>query len=80
MRAYDAPTPGKEFAGGSSAPTPGANHGGYAGHTPREGGGGMGQTPKFSGDAPTPFGGLPETPGWTGDDAGPRYEEGTPSP
>lgn len=46
-------------------------------------------TPKFSGDAPTPFSGLPETPGFgmgagggddDRDDGGPRYEEGTPSP
>ena len=75
-RAYDAPTPGKEFAG--SAPTPGAANG-YAGQTPMNSGG-VGQTPKFSGDAPTPFGGLPETPGFSGEDGGPRYEEGTPSP
>jgi hypothetical protein len=38
-------------------------------------------TPKFSGDAPTPFGGQPETPGWgAAEDTSPRYEEGTPSP
>ena len=68
-RVYDAPTPA------ASAPTPGASNG-YGG------GGAAGQTPQFSGDAPTPFGGgLPETPGWSGGDAaGPRYEEGTPSP
>ena len=93
-RAYDAPTPGKDFA--AAAPTPGATNG-YVGHTPAAataaataaggggggGGGGVaGQTPKFSGDAPTPFSGLPGTPGWSGggEDAGPRYEEGTPSP
>ena len=77
-RAYDAPTPGKEFAG--SAPTPGASNG-YVGQTPAAtGAAAVGQTPKFSGDAPTPFGGLPETPGWSGEDGGPRYEEGTPSP
>ncbi|KAG8533109.1 transcription elongation factor spt5 [Bacidia gigantensis] len=70
-RAYDAPTPA------ASAPTPGASNGYGSGGT-------AGQTPKFSGDAPTPFGGgLPETPGWSGGDAGgggPQYEEGTPSP
>jgi len=46
-------------------------------------------TPKFSGyaaDAPTPYSGQPETPAWAGDgdgegeEGGPRYEEGTPSP
>ncbi len=47
-------------------------------------------TPKFSGyaaDAPTPYSGQPETPAaWgggedgDGEDGGPRYEEGTPSP
>ncbi|KAL9129599.1 MAG: hypothetical protein Q9217_001987 [Psora testacea] len=77
-RAYDAPTPGKYFT--AAAPTPGATNA-YAGQTPA-GGGVAGQTPKFSGDAPTPFSGLPETPGWSGEveDGGPRYEEGTPSP
>ena len=42
-------------------------------------------TPKFSGDAPTPYAGVPETPGFgdgeadaEGEDASPRYE--TPSP
>ncbi|KAL9099446.1 MAG: hypothetical protein Q9163_005058 [Psora crenata] len=77
-RAYDAPTPGKDFA--AAAPTPGATNG-YAGQTPTAAGV-AGQTPKFSGDAPTPFSGLPETPGWSaaGEEGGPRYEEGTPSP
>ena len=75
-RVYDAPTPGKDF---TIASTPGATNG-YAGQTPAASGGAAGQTPKFSGDAPTPFSGLPETPAWSGEDAGPRYEEGTPSP
>ena len=46
-------------------------------------------TPKFSGDAPTPYAGVPETPGFgegdadadadaEGEDVSPRYE--TPSP
>ena len=80
-RPYDAPTPGKDFA---TAPTPTAhpmNGYGNAGNTPGAMGGAP--TPKFSGDAPTPYGGQPETPGWTGagdGDDGPRYEEGTPSP
>ena len=76
-RAYDAPTPGKDF---TTAPTPAANGGSSnVGHTPMAMAGAP--TPRFSGDAPTPFGGQPETPGWgAGDDDGPRYEEGTPSP
>lgn len=80
-RVYDAPTPGKDF---TTAPTPTAhpaNGYGNVGSTPAAIGGAP--TPKFSGDAPTPFGGQPETPGWgasgEGDD-GPRYAEGTPSP
>ncbi len=80
-RAYDAPTPGKDF---NNAPTPSAhpmNAYGNAGNTPAAMGGAP--TPKFSGDAPTPYGGQPETPGWAGGgdtDDGPRYEEATPSP
>lgn len=79
-RPYDAPTPGKDF---TNAPTPAAqpaNGYGNVGSTPAAVG--AAPTPKFSGDAPTPFSGLPETPGFgAGDgDDGPRYEEGTPSP
>ena len=79
-RSYDPPTPGKDF---TTAPTPAAQpSNGYpnVGNTPAAMGGAP--TPKFSGDAPTPFGGQPETPGWGagGEDTSPRYEEGTPSP
>ena len=76
-RPYDAPTPGKDF---TTAP-PRAAHprNGFAGS--RRGALGGAPTPKFRGDAPTPFSGQPETPGWRGEvDDEPRYEEGTPSP
>lgn len=71
QRAYDAPTPGRDL---HAAPTP---NGGYAA-TPAA----AASTPRFSnynGDAPTPYTGQPETPGYVEDD-GPRYEEATPSP
>ncbi|MCJ1471740.1 transcription elongation factor spt5 [Lambiella insularis] len=73
-RAHDAPTPAAATpSNGYSAPTPAA----------------AAPTPKFSGygadaptpaGAPTPYSGQPETPAWGGDDDGPRYDEGTPSP
>lgn len=72
--AYDAPTPGKDF---TNAPTPGAhptNAGGYAGPGATPAALGGAPTPKFSGDAPTPYSGQPETPGAAQND-GPRYEE-----
>lgn len=62
---YDPPTPGMDI---QAAPTPVA----------------AAPTPRFSGyaaDAPTPYSGQPETPAaGVVDDAGPRYEDGTPSP
>lgn len=62
---YDPPTPGMDI---QTAPTPVA----------------AAPTPRFSGyaaDAPTPYSGQPETPAaGGGDDAGPRYEELSPSP
>ena len=66
------------FSGAGGGRTPAYVASGSTGHTPAA----MGQTPKFSGDAPTPFAsGLPETPGYSGAVGdGPRYEEGTPSP
>ena len=77
-RPHDAPTPAAATpSNGYSAPTPAATA----------------PTPKFSGygidaptpaGAPTPYSGQPETPAWSGDvggdDDGPRYDEGTPSP
>ncbi|MCJ1282111.1 transcription elongation factor spt5 [Xylographa opegraphella] len=73
-RAHDAPTPAAATpSNGYFAPTPAASA----------------PTPKFSGygqdaptpaGAPTPYSGQPETPAWGGDDDGPRYDEGTPSP
>ena len=75
---YDAPTPGGNY----SAPTPGA----YAAPTPGASAptpGGWADTAPTPGafNAPTP-GGAAATPGvyGDGDDGGPRYDEGTPSP
>ncbi|PGH14683.1 hypothetical protein AJ79_02849 [Helicocarpus griseus UAMH5409] len=85
---YSAPTPGPY----GSAPTPGASAAtprGWADNAPTPGAlnaptpDAGGYSSKRSGpyDAPTPAMGMgvPATPG-AGDDGGPRYEEGTPSP
>ncbi|KAL4804281.1 Spt5 C-terminal nonapeptide repeat binding Spt4-domain-containing protein [Aspergillus unguis] len=87
---YSAPTPGAyggaPTPGGLSAPTPGAwadsapTPGAYNAPTPA----GFGDAGRPY-DAPTPaMGGSAATPGagpyGDGDDGGPRYEEGTPSP
>ncbi|KAJ5734454.1 hypothetical protein N7493_003240 [Penicillium malachiteum] len=89
---YSAPTPGAYGAPtpGASAPTPGA----WADNAPTPGGAFSAPTPgaipKRGYDAPTPaaydaptpaLGGTAATPGASyDDDAGPRYDEGTPSP
>ncbi|KAJ5280796.1 Transcription elongation factor spt5 [Penicillium angulare] len=90
---YSAPTPGAYGAPtpGASAPTPGA----WADNAPTPGGAFSaptpGANPRRGYDAPTPaaydaptpaLGGAAETPGagYGDDDAGPRYDEGTPSP
>ncbi|KAI1908942.1 transcription elongation factor spt5 [Ophidiomyces ophidiicola] len=87
-KAFDAPTPGGDYAAPSpavfgAAPTPGASA-----PTPRPWNdaaptpGASAPTPGASSySAPTPAGGMgyPATPGAM-DDGGPRYEEGTPSP
>ncbi|KAJ5659363.1 hypothetical protein N7507_005814 [Penicillium longicatenatum] len=90
---YSAPTPGAYAAPtpGASAPTPG----GWADNAPTPGGAFSaptpGDIPKRGYEAPTPaaydaptpaMGGVAATPGagYGDDDAGPRYDDGTPSP
>lgn len=87
-KAFDAPTPGGDYAAPSpaafgAAPTPGASA-----PTPRAWndaaptpGAINAPTPGASAyhSAPTPASGVPDTPGAM-DYGGPRYEEGTPSP
>ncbi|KAL2870246.1 transcription elongation factor spt5 [Aspergillus lucknowensis] len=81
-----APTPG---AWADSAPTPGAYNAPTPGGPPRRPYDAPTPAADFDGgsrpyDAPTPaMGGIAATPGagpYDGDDGGPRYEEGTPSP
>ncbi|KAH1487218.1 hypothetical protein LV164_004801 [Aspergillus fumigatus] len=94
-RGYDAPTPGGAYSaptpGAYTAPTPGASAptpGAWADSAPTPGvfnaptPGGLSGRPY---DAPTPaMGGAAATPGagayGDGEDGGPRYDEGTPSP
>lgn len=81
---YGAPTPGASAPtpGGwpDNAPTPGAFNAPTPGGFPKRGGYDA-PTPAAY-DAPTPaMGGMAATPaGYGDDDAGPRYDEGTPSP